>query len=122
MKVLLDHNLPRALRQLLQPHDVFTTRYKGWDRLQNGLLLRTAADDGFDLLITLDDKAMEYEQNLSRLRIPIVQADAGSTKIEAIRPFVPAVLTLLATPLVPALYIVAADGTVTRITAPRSKP
>jgi hypothetical protein len=119
---LLDHNLPRALRQLLQPHDVFTTRYKGWDRLQNGLLLRTAADDGFDLLITLDDKAMEYEQNLSRLRIPIVQADAGSTKIEAIRPFVPAVLTLLATPLVPALYIVAADGTVTRITAPRSKP
>jgi predicted nuclease of predicted toxin-antitoxin system len=121
VRVLLDHNLPRELRQLLPPHDVWTTRYKGWDRLNNGLLLRAAADDGFDLLLTLD-KGMEYEQNLSRLPIPIVQMDAGSTSIDHIRPFLPATLALLTKPLAPALYIVAADGTVTRVTAPRPTP
>ncbi len=120
MRVLLDHNMPHDLRQLLSPHDVWSTRYKGWDRLSNGALLRVAADDGFDLVLSID-KAMEYQQNLSRLTLPIIQLDAPSPKVDDVRPFLPATLALLATPLTPALYVVAADGTVTRLTAPRPK-
>jgi hypothetical protein len=49
--------------------------------------------------------------------------DAASTNIADIRPFLPATLALLATaPLAPALYVIAADGTVTLVTAPRPKP
>ena len=121
MLVLLDHNLPQPLRRHLPGHDVRTAGYQGWDRLRNGVLLRAAAEHGFDLLLTVD-KAMEYERNLMTLPIPIVQMDAPSTRLPDLLPFVPATLALLATPLTPALYVVAADGTVLRLTAPRPKP
>ena len=101
---------------------MWTTRFKGWDRLANGDLLRAAAADGFDLSLTVD-KAMEHQRNPSRLPLPIVQLDAPSPKVDDVRPFRPATLALLATgPLAPAPYVVAADGTVTRLTAPRPKP
>jgi uncharacterized protein (DUF433 family) len=116
--VLLDHNLPQPLRRHLPGHDVRTAGYQGWDALRNGVLLRAVADDGFDLLLTVD-KAMEYEQNLTTLPIPIVHMDAPSTRLPDLLPFLPATLALLATPLTPALYVVAADGTVTRLIPPR---
>lgn len=120
--MLLGHNLPHQLRPWLSGHDVYTTGYLGWDGLGNGTLLRTAADGGFDLLLTID-KNMEHQQNLPDLPLPIVQVDARFARLPDLLPFVPTVLALLATPLTPALYVVAAaDGTVTRITAPRAKP
>ena len=102
-------------------HDVRTTRRQGWERLANGLLLRTAANDGFGLLLTID-KNMEYQQNLRALPLPIVMLDGGSNDLADLLPFLPAVLTLLSAPLTPALYAIAADGTVARLTAPRPKP
>jgi hypothetical protein len=119
--VLLDHNLPRPLRRLLPGHDVRTTQRQEWEALSNGILLRAAADDGLDLLLTID-KNMEHQQNLLRLPLAIVQMDAQRRRLQHLLPFLPAVLTLLSAPLTPALYLVAADGTVTRVTAPRPKP
>jgi predicted nuclease of predicted toxin-antitoxin system len=121
LKVLLDHNLPKALRRLLSGHDVRTTRRQGWEGLANGLLLRAAADDEFDRLLTVD-KNMEYQQNLRKLPIAIVQLDAPSSAIGRLIPFLPATLALLSAPLAPALYVIAADGTVTLVTDPRPKP
>ena len=89
--MLLDHNLPKALRRLLPRHDVRTTRGQGWEGLANGALLRAATDAEFDLLLTVD-KNMEYQQNLSKLPIPIVQLDAPSTAIGSLLPFLPVVL------------------------------
>jgi hypothetical protein len=54
--------------------------------------------------------------------LAIVQMDAQRRRLQHLLPFLPAVLTLLSAPLTPALYLVAADGTVTRVTAPRPKP
>ncbi len=85
------------------------------------MLLRAAADGGFDLLLTVDKK-MEHEQNLQRLPLPIVMLDAVSIKASRLIPFIPAVQTLLSAPLTPALYVVQIDGTVTRLTAPRPTP
>ncbi len=120
--MLLDHNLPKALRRLLSGHDFRTTRRQGWDGLSNGMLLRAAADEAFDLLLTID-KNMEYQQNLLKLPIPIVQMDASSSALATLLPFLPATLALLAAgTLKPALYIVAADGSVTSMSAPRPKP
>jgi hypothetical protein len=48
--------------------------------------------------------------------------DAPRGRLQHLLPFLPAVLTLLSAPLEPALYVVAANGTVTLVTAPRPKP
>ena len=122
MKILLDHNVTRLVRPHLLGHDVRTTREQGWDQLANGILLRAAAGGCFDVLLTTDKK-MEYEQNLRRLPLPVVVLDAVSNDLADLLPFIPATLALLASgPLAPALYMIAADGTVTLVTAPRPKP
>jgi hypothetical protein len=38
----LDHNLDWRLWELLQPHEVVTTRRMRWDRYENGELLEVA--------------------------------------------------------------------------------
>jgi hypothetical protein len=71
VKVLLDENLPHLLRNILGAHDIFTVRYKGWAGLKNGELLKTAEEDGFEVLIT-GDQTLSYEQNLSGRRVAVV--------------------------------------------------
>ena len=75
MKVLLDENLDHALRNLLVPHEVVTVAFMGWASLKNGELLRTAEDNGFDVLLT-GDGTLGYEQNLSGRRLAIVALSA----------------------------------------------
>jgi len=71
VKVLLDENLPHLLRNNLGDHQVFTVRFKGWAGLTNGELLKTAEDDGFQVLIT-GDQTVFYEQNLAGRRVAMV--------------------------------------------------
>ena len=75
MRVLLDENLNHALRNLLGPHEVVTVIYMGWAGLQNGALLRTAEDNGIDVLLT-GDQTLHYEQNLTGRRLAIVALSA----------------------------------------------
>ena len=96
MKVLLDENLPHDLRHFLPKHDVFTVAYKAWDGLRNGELLRAAAADGFDVLITLD-RGVEYQQNLAALPVAIVKLQCKSSKLVDLMPLVPAILLALGT-------------------------
>jgi hypothetical protein len=52
---LFDKNIPIGVRAFLTPHDVRTMSELGWpDQLENGALLSTAEQSGFDLLITSD--------------------------------------------------------------------
>src|SRR5262249_16472488 len=74
-KVLLDENLDHALRKLLGHHDVITVAYMGWAGLRNGDLLRSAEDNGFDVLLT-GDGSLVYEQNLTERRLAIVALSA----------------------------------------------
>ena len=54
MKVLLDENLPKGLKQDFPGHDVFTVRDKNWNSKKNGELIRLMLEDGFNILITFD--------------------------------------------------------------------
>jgi len=54
MKILFDQGTPVPLRQYLSEYSVSTSYEKGWSRLSNGELLETAANAGFDILITTD--------------------------------------------------------------------
>ena len=53
-RVLLDHCVPRRVRQALAGCDVTTAYQRGWSELKNGNLLETAERDGFEVLVTAD--------------------------------------------------------------------
>ena len=44
---------------------------KGWSRMQNGELLRTAEDEAFDVLVTTDQN-LKHQQNLSARNLAVV--------------------------------------------------
>ena len=94
MKILLDHCVPQPLRTMLPGHDVVSSGFMGWDGLRNGLLLKTAAAAGFDVLLTTD-KQMPYQQNLATLPIAILLVSSLGTRLQDIRPVLPQVLEAL---------------------------
>lgn len=96
MKVLLDENLRHQLRLELPGHNVCTVAYMKWGGIANGELLRRAAAEGFDAVIT-NDRGVEYEQNISALPIAVVVLCVKANTIEAIRPICPELLETLAT-------------------------
>lgn len=72
MLVLFDNGTPRTLaRFLIDQHTVTEARSRGWDRLENGDLLREAEAAGFEVLVTTD-KNLAYQQNLVGRKIAIV--------------------------------------------------
>ena len=96
MKVLLDENLPHAIRRELSGHELFTAAYMQWAGIENGDLLRLAADAGFDAVVT-NDRGLEYEQNLHALPVAVVVLLSDGNTIEAIRPLYPLLLDALTT-------------------------
>ncbi len=96
MKLLLDQNLPHRMRNELPGHDVYTAAFMGWDVVENGELLRLAAGNGFDAVIT-NDRGLEYAQNVDALPVAVAVVLPKSNTIEAIRPLYPELLAALAT-------------------------
>jgi hypothetical protein len=94
VKVLLDENLPHDLRHHIKGHEVFTVAFKRWSGIKNGALLRLAADDGFDVMVTLDD-GVAYQQNAASLPLAVVILSATSSDIDDLLPLVPAFLISL---------------------------
>ncbi len=50
MLILFDHGTPRSIARGLQSHTVVEAIERGWDKLNNGALLKVAEEAGFDLL------------------------------------------------------------------------
>ena len=70
-RILLDENLPIALKRLLAGHEVATVKDMGWKGIQNGALLSLAQQTGFEVLIT-GDKNLSYQQNPAGRMISLV--------------------------------------------------
>lgn len=96
MKVLLDHCLPRRLARHLPGLDVHTTADLDWQLLRNGVLLQTAADNGFTIFIT-SDRNIRHQQNLTKLPLSIVVLVSLSNAPESIVPLAPLILAALPT-------------------------
>ena len=86
MRLLLDENLPRRLRNHLQPHDVSTVQDKGWSGIKNGRLLRLAQLE-FDVLITIDSN-MIYQQHVASFAIGLVVLHSPSNRLDDLLPLV----------------------------------
>jgi len=97
MKILLDENLPHALRALLTGHDVFTVAYLGWSGIGNGKLLQLAQQHDFDVFLTLDN-GVPYQQNLAGLTLRVIVLATPSSDIDDLRPLVPSLVRHLSHP------------------------
>lgn len=73
-RILLDENVPAALRHLIGGHEVRPAYEMGWSGLANGELIAAAEADGFAILITAD-RNIRYQQNLTNRRIALGGAD-----------------------------------------------
>jgi hypothetical protein len=71
MLVLFDQSTPVPIRPFLKGHTVETAWQRGWDKLQNGDLLKAAEEAGFEVLVT-PDKNIRNQQNLKKYKIAIV--------------------------------------------------
>lgn len=94
MKVLLDENLPHDLRLFLPGHEVFTVAYMGWNSIENGELLSTAAKDGFEVMLTAD-AGVQYQQHPAALPLSVLVMRCKSNRLEDLRPLLPLVLSAL---------------------------
>ena len=83
MRVLFDHGTPRGIVRALADHTVITAYAQGWDRLNNGALLRAAEDAAIDVLLTTD-QGIRYQQNLADRQIALVVL-TGTTRWTRVR-------------------------------------
>ncbi len=94
MRVLLDENVDRRLKQSLDDEfEVLTVTECGWSGKKNGELLR-AAEQEFDVLLTMD-RNMEHQQNLSALDLGVVLILARSNRRQDVEPAMPEVNQVL---------------------------
>src|SRR5271167_884492 len=96
MKILLDECVPRKLKPHLPSHACRTASEAGFSGKKNGVLLRLAEADGYDVLITID-RGMETQQNLAGRRISVLILRGRSGRLKDLVPLVPACLKVLST-------------------------
>lgn len=70
MKLLLDENLPKRLKQDFPDCEVYTVKEKNWNGIQNGALLKLMIEDGFDAFLTFD-KNLQHQQNFTKYTITV---------------------------------------------------
>ena len=71
MRILFDQGTPVLLRNALAGHVVVTAFELGWHNLANGELLQAAEADGFEILVTTDQR-LKHQQNLSGRKVAIL--------------------------------------------------
>jgi len=70
MRLLLDENLPKRLKEDFSSHQVYTVRDMGWNGIKNGELLSRMLVDNFNALLTFD-KNLQHQQNFSKYTITV---------------------------------------------------
>ena len=98
MKLLLDENLPKRLKQHFNSHEVYTVRDMNWNGVKNVALLKLMIDNNFDVLITFD-KNLQFQQNFAKYTLPILVLNAKDNTYLTLKEFIPLILTALKTNL-----------------------
>lgn len=88
MKILLDECVTKRLKKHLSSFEVFTVRELGLGGMKNGNLMNYCAENGFDILLTIDKNLM-FQQNLEKYPVSIVVLNCVTSKIEELVTFLP---------------------------------
>lgn len=75
MRLLLDENLPKRLKEDFTDYEIYTVRDKGWNGIKNGELLNLMLKEGFDIFLTFD-KNLQYQQNFNKYPITVIILNA----------------------------------------------
>jgi predicted nuclease of predicted toxin-antitoxin system len=94
MKLLLDENLSKNLKQILPDHDVSHVEDEGWRSKANGELLRLMIASGYEVLITQDRK-LPYQQNFNKYPIPVIVLQTNSSNQDVLAKIATALNRLL---------------------------
>jgi predicted nuclease of predicted toxin-antitoxin system len=100
MKLLLDENLPKRLKQDFSNHEIYTVRDKGWNGKKNGELLNLMMAEKFDALFTFD-KNLRYQQNFQKYSLPVLVLNASDNSYFTLCKIVPKIKAVLSTGLTP---------------------
>ena len=84
MKILLDNCVPKRAKRLLTFHDVLHASEAGMSQLSNGLLLKSAVEQGFEVLITVDQK-IRHEHNLATLPVAVLELNTRDSRFPALQ-------------------------------------
>jgi hypothetical protein len=98
MRLLLDENLPKRLKQDLKEHEIYTAADKGWTGISNGKLLGLLTENKFDALLTFD-KNLQYQQNFSKYTIAVIVLNAPDNSYLTLKGLVDKIKTTLTTDL-----------------------
>ncbi|MEM6315063.1 MAG: DUF5615 family PIN-like protein [Planctomycetota bacterium] len=110
MKVILDHNVPRQLRPALTGHEVRLTKELALEQASDRKLMQVAADNGFDLLLTLD-KNIEREHNLDTLPMAVLVLDVFDNKPQTLLNLAPRILEVIPMVQPKRLHVLTSSGT-----------
>ncbi|CAN5406882.1 hypothetical protein BH09BAC4_BH09BAC4_44730 [soil metagenome] len=88
MKLLIDENLPKALKQHFPDHDIYTVRDMGWQSKKNGELLALMLAEGFEVLIMFD-KNLKHQQNFAKYPIAVLVLNVYGNAMPFLEPLLP---------------------------------
>ncbi len=100
MRLLLDENLPKRLKQDLKEQEVYTAADKGWTGISNGKLLGLLTQNKFDALLTFD-KNLQYQQNFTKYTITVIVLNAPDNSYSTLKELVQKIKDVLTTDLKP---------------------
>ncbi|MBD2756977.1 hypothetical protein [Spirosoma validum] len=88
MKLLIDENLPKALKLYFPENELFTVRDMGWRSKKNGELLALMLAESFDVLVTFD-KNLRFQQNFAKYPLAVLVLNAWGNSIPFLEPLLP---------------------------------
>ena len=88
MKLLIDENIPRKLKNNLSEFEVHAVREMNWDGKKNGELLELMLNEGFEVLITAD-KNLQNQQNFNKYPIPALTLNVKPLTYQHVVEFLP---------------------------------
>jgi hypothetical protein len=109
MRLLLDENLPKRLKQDLKEHEVYTAADKGWTGISNGKLLGLLTENKFDALLTFD-KNLQYQQNFTKYTITVIVLNAPDNSYSTLKELVQKIKDVLTTDLKPGPIEIKLEG------------
>jgi predicted nuclease of predicted toxin-antitoxin system len=100
MKLLLDENLPKRLKQDFLEYEIYTVRDKGWNGKKNGELLALMVLENFHALFTFD-RNLKYQQNFQKYSLPVFVLNATDNSYLTLSKLIPQIKEVLKSELSP---------------------
>ncbi|MFI5385698.1 MAG: DUF5615 family PIN-like protein [Fimbriimonadales bacterium] len=93
MRILLDENVPHALKDALPAHQCLTAQEMGWASISNGELLDRIRGE-FDALVTLD-RGIIHQHNHRGHPLIIAVLRVPNSRVESVLPYAEVLLRFL---------------------------